>query len=66
MLEYSHKNNCMDLKCNTCGQEMSFDGDFKYCVSEAKQAGWNIIKKPDGWHHYCCEECKNDQNNIST
>jgi hypothetical protein len=57
-IDYDHKNNQMMLNCDTCTTMQMFDGDFKYCISTAKKAGWKIIKKPEGFHHYCCESCK--------
>jgi Fe2+ or Zn2+ uptake regulation protein len=59
MIDYDHKNNHMLLECDTCGEIAEFDGDYKYCISEAKRAGWKIVKKPSGFHHYCSEGCKN-------
>lgn len=58
MINHDHKNSVMEIECDTCGNDAEFQGDFKYCISEAKEAGWKIIKKPSGFHHYCCESCK--------
>ena len=62
MINYDHKNNQMMLNCDgdECTTMQILDGDFKYCIKEAKAAGWKIVKKPDRFHCYCSKECKND------
>ncbi len=48
----------MTIECDICGEITEFDGDFKYCISEAKAAGW-IVKKHNGeWYHFCSSECR--------
>ncbi len=60
MINYDNKNNQMSFNCDghQCTTMQIFDGDFKYCISEAKAAGWKFVKTYSGGLHYCCEECK--------
>lgn len=58
MLDYCHRNSTMTIECDSCGKKTEFNGDFKYCISEAKDQGWIVVKKLGKWHHYCSKECK--------
>jgi len=51
----------MEMTCDfpDCKVTDYFDGDFRECVSQAKEHGWHIFKaSPDEWEHYCPEHAK--------
>lgn len=60
MIDHDNSQALMDMECDTCGEIAEFDGDFKHCIAEAQRAGWFVIKKKGGWHHYCSENCKGE------
>ena len=60
MIDYIHRTSTMTLECDICGEEAEFNGDWKYCIIEAKENGWIIIKKKGVFHHYCYENCKGE------
>ena len=58
MIDYDNKNSLMLITCDTCGEEIELTGDYKFCIQEAKDQNWIIIKKKGEFHHYCSEDCK--------
>ncbi len=48
----------MVLTCDKCGKSEEFNGDYKYCTSEAKSQGWILFKRSDTWIHYCSKKCR--------
>ena len=61
MTEYDYNNNVLFITCNGCAERAEFDGDFKYCISEAKTQGWIVNKKRGFDLHFCSSECKKNQ-----
>ena len=58
--DFDNRSGVMEIECDTCGEIITLDGDFKHCIAEAKTAGWIVIKKRGGFHHYCSENCKGE------
>lgn len=59
MIDYIHRTATMTIECDTCGEEIELQGDWKYCIAEAKTAGWIIAKHTDGeFYHFCSKECR--------
>ena len=58
MIDFINRSSHMTIECDTCGEIAEFNGDFKYCVQEAKGNGWLVVKKKGEWHHYCSTDCK--------
>lgn len=58
MIDHSHKNSTMAIECDSCGKATEFNGDFKYCITEARGKGWIVVKKLEKWLHYCSTKCK--------
>ena len=42
-----------------CSTSVATDGTtFKDFIEDIKQNGWIITKDDMGWHHYCCQQCR--------
>jgi len=48
----------MTIECDICGKIVELDGDYRFCIKEAKAAGWIIVKRPDDYYHFCSKECR--------
>lgn len=58
MIDHSRRNSTMTIECDSCKKTAEFNGDFKYCISEAKDGGWIVVKKGEKWLHYCSKKCR--------
>jgi len=66
MIDYDNEFYSMDMECDECGNNDTFDGPWQECIEEAKENEWIIFDRwiifedDDGdWVHYCSMECRN-------
>ena len=61
-IEYDYNNSHLVIRCEGCAEIAEFDGDLKFCIAEAKAAGWkfDFNRSANRWLHYCSGECKGE------
>ncbi|MCK5613776.1 hypothetical protein KAR91_68560 [Candidatus Pacearchaeota archaeon] len=57
-IDYINRTATMTIECDICGEIAEFDGDYKYCITEAKRNGWIVKKHLGDWYHFCSIECR--------
>lgn len=58
MITYDKKEKIMDLTCNMCDHEETFNGEWVAAFATAKQAGWSAHKDGEEWKHCCGQACR--------
>jgi len=58
MFNYDNRLEEGTIECDGCGDEDTFSGSFKECISHFKSEGWLIVKN-ENWEHYC-PDCKTE------
>lgn len=68
MTNYDQGIALLEISCEgaACTTSQTFNGSFRACIEQAKDAGWRL-KSDDGrdWHHYCSASCADQDDEPS-
>lgn len=57
MITYENSTEEMELRCDNCDYEASYEGSWQECIETAKMEGWKVYidTETQQWKHMCPE-----------